>query len=61
MAEKTEPVLADFHPGTSHKHECPKTRVSSGADCTSHCIHDLYAVAAAMDRELRKPKIGWKR
>lgn len=42
--------LADFHPGTSHKHECARTRVSSGADCTGDCIHDLYAAAADLNR-----------
>lgn len=44
--------LADFHPGTSHKHTCAKTRVSSGADCQGDCIHDLFAVAQDLERQV---------
>lgn len=54
--QKSEPAfeVADFHPGTSHKHDCPKTRVSSGADCTENCIHDLYAVAEDQARVIAR-------
>lgn len=46
--------LADFHPGTGHKHTCAKTRVSSGADCTEDCINDLFAVAQDTERVVNR-------
>lgn len=46
--------LADFHPGTSHRHDCAAT-VSSDNPCDKACIHDLYAVAEDAARPFEPP------
>lgn len=38
--------LADFHPGTSHLHNCATT-TDSRHPCSLNCIHHLYAAAEA--------------